>query len=343
MYSDEDLTYAAEKGIFTQASITQFRAEILKRNNTHIADEESVRLLTSFNDIFVVIACLLLLFSSAWLLSSEGYPAIAAVAVAGLSWLLAEFFVLKRKMALPAMVLLISFVGSVFWLVQALLSADMTLSSMFHADEIEISLIIATTAAALAAWLHWWRFMVPITVTAGVVSAGALIILTLLYLFPTLKQYHEILLFLSGIAIFYIALRWDGDDLNRITKKSDVAFWLHLIAAPLIIHPIFTNLNIAEGSESSVDSIIVLVLYLFLILVSLVIDRRAFMVAALVYIMAALDQIFNEYGFSSHSFSYVGICIGASLLLLAGLWHKAREVIVARLPMALQNKVPKLV
>jgi hypothetical protein len=38
--------------------------------NTNQVDEENFKLIGSFNDIFVVIACLLLLFSSGWVLNT---------------------------------------------------------------------------------------------------------------------------------------------------------------------------------------------------------------------------------------------------------------------------------
>ena len=107
MYTDEDLKSAVDKGIFTDAAVEMFRTHILNRNNTYVADEENFRLVASFNDIFVVIASALLLLS-AWSVTHNIHAAAATMVVAMLSWGLAEFFVLKRKMALPAIALLIS-------------------------------------------------------------------------------------------------------------------------------------------------------------------------------------------------------------------------------------------
>ena len=63
MYTDEDLDYAVKKGIFTGESVAEFRAQLSSSKNTPSVDEENFRLITGFNDIFVVIACMLLLFS----------------------------------------------------------------------------------------------------------------------------------------------------------------------------------------------------------------------------------------------------------------------------------------
>src|SRR2546430_3225670 len=48
-------------------------------------------------------------------------------------------------------------------------------------------------------------------------------------------------LFRSGMFLF--AMWWDGSDRARLTRRSDVAFWLHLLAAPMIVHPVFTLLD----------------------------------------------------------------------------------------------------
>lgn len=328
MYTDEDLKQAVDKGIFSLTSVEQFRDFIQQRDHRQSVDEEGFRLVTSFNDIFVVIACLLLLLSVGWVVQGV-HSAMAAALVATLSWSLAEFFVLKRKMALPAIVLLVSFVANVF--VAVVLAFAMPNEKAF---------ILAGLVATAAAWLHWRRFHVPITVAAGAATAVAFVVALLVSLFPVLKAFLNSLMLLGGLAVFLLAMRWDMADLKRVSGKSDVAFWLHLTAAPLIVHPVFSSLGIFDGQQSPLDLGIVLLLYLVLTLVSLVIDRRAFMVSSLIYVLAALTQLLDIYGLAGDSFAYVGVVIGFSLLLLSGFWHKARRGLVQSLPAGLQAKVP---
>jgi hypothetical protein len=328
MYTDDDLQHAVDKGIFSPSAVELFRAHIRQRNNTHFADEEDFKLLTSFNDIFVVIACALLLLSAGWVIQGIN-ESLASLVVAGLSWVLAEFFVLKRKMALPAIFLLITFVGSIFASVD--LFVDLAL---------EKQLMFSALAASVAAWLHWKRFKVPITVAAGAASAVILVIALLVTVFPAIRDYWMGLMFVGGIAVFATAMRWDMADLRRVSGKSDVAFWLHLTAAPLIVHPVFSNLGIFEGNQSTLGLGIVLALYLVLTLVSLIIDRRAFMVSSLIYVLVALTQLLDTYGLAGDSFAYVGVVIGFSLLLLSGFWHKVRHLLVKALPSKLQTRVP---
>lgn len=331
MYTDEDLDNAVENGIFTKKSVEVFRAYILDRNNTHVADEENFRLIASFNDIFVVIACALLLFSSAWV-AQNLHPIFAAMIVSLLSWKLADFFVLKRKMALPAIVLLISFVGGAFT----------TMILMFE-ELSESSFMLSTLVTSIAAWFHWKRFKVPITVAAGAAAMVIFVISLFISVFPLLKDYLILFMFTGGVVIFLIAMYWDSEDLQRVTGKSDVAFWLHLTSAPLIVHPIFSSLGILDGNENLVSLAAIVGLYILLTLISVAIDRRAFMVSSLIYVLVALTQLLNTYGFASDSFAYVGVFIGFSLLLLSGFWHKARSQIVVHLPSNIRSRVPLIV
>ena len=328
MYTDEDLDQAVAKGIFSATAVEQFRAHILQRNNTHFADEEDFRLITSFNDIFVLIACALLLLSAGSVLKGVS-PVLAGVVVAILSWVLAEFFVRKRKMALPAIALLIAFVASVFASV-----------ILFFGGPSQNVLMLAGAVSSAAAWLHWQRFRVPVTVAVGAESVVLFAIVLLVSIFPVLHHYMMGLVFLGGIVIFCIAMRWDMSDLKRVSRKSDVAFWLHLSAAPLIVHPVFTNLGIFQGYQSANSIVIVLILYLVLTVISLIIDRRAFMVSALIYVLVALTKLLKTYGVAGDSFAYVGVLIGFSLLLLSGFWHRVRRQLILRLPAFIRGRVP---
>ena len=328
MYTDEDLNTAVKNGIFTDQSVEEFRTYILNRSNTHIADEENFRLVASFNDIFVVIACALLLLSAGWV-TQNLHPAFGAVVVSILSWVLAEFFVLKRQMALPAITLLMSFVGGAFASVMLL-----------DGEPTESSLMLAASITSVAAWLHWKRFQVPITVAAGAAAVVMFVISLLISVFPDLKDYVVLFMFMGGVVIFFIAMRWDSADLQRVTGKSDVAFWLHLTSAPLIVHPVFSSLGIFDGDESLISLSVIIGLYVLLTLISVAIDRRAFMVSSLVYVLVALTELLNTYGFAGDSFAYVGVFIGFSLLLLSGFWHMARRQVVMHLPRNIQARLP---
>jgi hypothetical protein len=114
LIEERDLDAAVSAGVIGAA--TRERLVIFIRDLRRGAageDEESFRLLTGFNDIFVAIAIGLLLVAVAGIVGSISAVG-AALAVAALSWLLAEYFTRRRRMALPSVLLLLSFAGAAF-------------------------------------------------------------------------------------------------------------------------------------------------------------------------------------------------------------------------------------
>jgi len=330
MYTDEDLNLAVEKKVFSADSVEAFRSMMSSSSGSPAVDEENFRLVGGFNDIFIVIACALLLFSSLWVISSVS-EILGYIVFSGLSWGLAEIFVLKRKMALPAIVLLLAFVGGVFASSQALFGSVP-----------EVAPIISTALSTLAAYFHWRRFQVPVTIAVGTGAALALLAAIVMSIVPESTGILMATLFFCGCISFTCAMYWDSADTSRTTRKSDVAFWLHLLSAPLIIHPIFWNLGVLDGNESLSNMVLVVLLYLFMAVLSILIDRRAFMVSSLMYVIYALSSLIDNYGGMGYSFPLTGVVMGASLLLLSIYWQRVRALFVMRLPKPFQAYVPAI-
>lgn len=330
MYNDEDLNVAVKEGIFSESAVEAFRNKMTSAHGLPDVDEEHFKLIGGFNDIFIVIACGLLLFSAFSVLEAVN-ASLGYVVLALLSWGLAEFFVLKRKMALPAIMLLIAFVGSVAGLSHSLL--PMTTES---------GAMMAAALSAVAAFIHWQRFSVPITVAVATAAAIGLIVSSLGAIFPDIANGLSLVLFICGLLVFSFAMSWDAADTTRVSYRSDVAFWLHLLAAPLIIHPVFTSLDILNGDESLLGMALVILLYLLLTFVSICIDRRVLMVSSLIYVIYALSGLIDRYGVVGSSFSYTGIFMGAMLLLLSAYWHRVRVVLVTWLPGSIKIHLPEV-
>jgi hypothetical protein len=257
-----------------------------------------------------------------------------ALLVAGLSWGLADFFVLRRKMALPAIVLLITFAGGVFY----------TCFEFFDVPDYAgyPGLAIATFSVCLATGLHWYRFRVPITIAAGSAAIIGFIIATVLWTYPQAKDWIFLLLFICGGAIFAFAMYWDSTDLDRTSHRSDVAFWLHLLAAPMIIHPVFSTLGVFNQTDNLLSTAMVLGLYVLMTAISLIIDRRAFMVSSLVYVLYAISSLLRTYGVIGYDFAITGLFLASALLLLSGFWHRARASLVKLLPSWVMKRIPAI-
>jgi hypothetical protein len=329
MYSNEDLNNAVSKGIFTQASVDDFKKSLASDHSSHEGDNENFRLVGGFNDIFVVIACALLLFSSLWMVDSIS-PAFSYLVFSLIAWGLAEFFVRKRKMALPAIMLLLSFSGGVYFLGLEL----------FDGLGFDKTSIVSVGLSAVLTYAHWLRFRVPITIAAVAASVIAYLVIKLLFNYQIAQDYILGLLFVCGVVAFALAMFWDTKDRQRISHKSDVAFWLHLLSAPLIIHPVFTGLGLDKGNDSMMSMLIIMGLYILMTLISLIVDRRAFMVSSLVYVIYAIFDVLKVYGDVSYSLALTGVFIGSALLLLSAFWQKARTRLVQKLPETVKNNVP---
>jgi hypothetical protein len=333
MYTDENLSSAVKAGIFSDDAASKFRAFVSNEQGMVAVDEEHFRLVTGFNDIFVVIACGLLLASIAWI-GNDIYKGLGLLGVAMASWGLSEFFVLKRKMALPAIALLLSFIFGISWFAAELFIAQSKNGSL--------SFLAAGCTGLVASYFHWLRFRVPITVAAGLaVVIGSLIAMVVIQ-FPKIESWSLLMIFIGGLLSFAIAMHWDIQDTKRLTRKSDVAFWLHLLAAPMIVHPVFSILGVFEGKNNIPMALSVIGLYIVLAVISIAIDRRALMVSALIYVLYSFSTLLKTFGIVSLGFSITGLAIGSALLLLSAFWHTSRSHLLGWSPNCLLRWLPPL-
>jgi hypothetical protein len=344
MYSDADLEAAVAAGVLDAKAAQNLRSYVADQQKAPAVDEERFRLLTGFNDIFVSIAILLILSAITWL-GSQTVAALGATAMLAVSWMLAEFFTRRRKMALPSIVLLVSFIGSCGALAVTLLHP------WVHGEGTSAAAIFgsaATLAAGVGAYAHWRRFMVPITPALGAITGLGLVVGLSLLAVPSLENHLMPLLFAGGLVMFGLAMKWDRSDLTRTTRRTDVAFWLHLCAAPLIVHPVFAMIGLTASDfgddfSSTADlpaAVFGVGVYCALALVALAIDRRALLVSALIYVLVAMSMLFHAAGGVGASFALTALVIGSALLLLSAFWHGARKIVLSGLPNPWQQQLP---
>jgi MFS family permease len=358
MYSQQELDDAVASGALTAQAADALRAHVERQRSTAIPDEEQFRLITGFNDIFVSIAAILLLVAVGWIghrvgaaagtdFDGQGPSFVAPLAVAIVSWGLALFFTAKRRMALPSIVLLLAFVGSVFAASAMLLGITVGEAQIDNNPQLGAVLgAIAAAVAAAAAWVHWRRFRVPITVAAGAAAAAGIIVGTVMGITGVEGEYAKTVflavVLLLGIGMFLFAMWWDASDRARLTRRSDVAFWLHLLAAPMIVHPVFTLLGLTDGNATLGEGAVVVLLYVALGLTAVAIDRRALLVSALAYVLWALSDLFKRFGAVELNVALTALVIGSALLLLSAFWHQTRAAVVRPLPEKLRERLPIL-
>jgi uncharacterized membrane protein YfcA len=351
MYSQTDLDDAVAAGALSADAASALRNFVAGQRETPAADEEQFRLLTGFNDIFVSIAAVMLLSAVGFIgqligpqIEQNGPSPLSGILVAATAWGLALFFTAKRRMALPSIILLLAFVGGVLFAAGAGIAIAVGPERFNDNPQIAGALgAVSAAIAAAAAWLHWKRFHVPITVAAGAAAVAGIAIGALVGILGDIPNMKDIVLgfmLLLGIGVFLVAMRWDSSDPARVTRRSDVAFWLHLLAAPMIVHPIFSLLGLTTGGASILDGVIVILLYLAMGVTALAIDRRALLVSALAYVLWALNSLFERFGAVQFNVALTALVIGSALLLLSAFWHQARAAIVRPLPEHLRARLP---
>lgn len=345
MYSESDLTAAVAAGAISAEAAQALRDHAAAARAAPAADEEHFRLITGFNDIFVSIAAVILLVAVGWI-GQAMHEALAGLFVAAAAWGLAEFFTRQRRMALPSILLLLAFAGGVSATLIGLLVAHGESWFGSNPDDRIGAVLIGGIALATAGaiWLHWRRFMVPITVAAGTAAlVGTVIALIVAAVGPDNFSQTSVLAMVlaGGIGVFALAMKWDRSDRERQTRRSDVAFWLHLLAAPMIAHPLFSLLGVTDGDVIGIGAAVgVIALYLAFGIVALAIDRRALLVSALAYVLFAMTQLFREFGAVELNVALTALVIGSALLMLSAFWQNARSIIVSMLPDNARAMVP---
>jgi hypothetical protein len=359
MISERVLALAVERGLIAEGQAMALRSlarEVEPPPSPEPDDPERFRFVTGFADIFVTIGLALFLGSLTYFVGSSSTPAVSFLVLAAAAWGLAEFFTRRRRMALPSIVLLLVFVCSAFVALAILLGSGQSssllalwgwgwgrslgLGKLPGAGEAAGVAIAAFVTTGLAA-LHYWRFRVPITVAAGVSALSMALVTVLSVLAPELVgRMSTGLILVIGLAIFTLAMRFDLSDPHRETRRTDIAFWLHLLAAPMIVHTVFQGLGVARHGLGGASALLVLVVFAGLAFVAILVDRRALLVSGLLYAGWAFASIFQTIGLRDVNFPLTILALGAFVLGLSAGWMRLRAAVIGRLPSSWARVLP---
>ncbi len=246
MLTRNDLDEAVRSGIITAAQAESLAALPTKRHDARQAmtlrDERFV-FMRSFNEFFIALGVVLLGVGLTTAGSGETPFAVAmSWAFPIIVWGLAEYLTAIKRYTLPSIVLAVLFTfavvmlaGRYAYLLPTQGTADLDfLRSFLHGDSLVVCL--ALFFASLAFYL---RFRLPFSLLLIVGSSIPLILMIVNRAvgLPD-KGVLNIALLVIGLVVFAVALRFDMSDRERLTRRSDCAFWLMLAAAPLIVHPV---------------------------------------------------------------------------------------------------------
>jgi hypothetical protein len=345
MLTAEQLDQAVSTGIISNEQARQLTALANGQLDPKPpSGEERLRLIGGFNDVFVSIGIILVFWA---LLSFVGAGLLAAPSMifafsAALAWGLAEFFTRRMRLALPSILLAVTFCASALF-AMAYLFIPANLDDWWDAAVAASSartIILPGLALAAAAALHFWRFRVPIDIAIVVAAVvGSVLGLSAQNNIATFSTHLAWFLLIAGIAVFAVAMIFDMSDPSRQSWRSDAAFWLHMLAAPMIVHPAIFGL--AGGGGLTVESSpgVILALFALFTIIAIIIDRRALIVSALAYAGGAIGYYLSDSLFSGTGITL--LTLGGVILALSAGWQPLRRAIIPLLPLGwLKAKLP---
>ncbi len=340
-FTEQDLRDAVRDGAVSQSAAEAFRSYMVSRSGH--ADEEEFHLYKGFNDVFVALASVLLFSGIIWFSGDLGVIT-ACLLLMAVAVVLSEYFTLRKRLALSSIlyVLVLSIapaagISAAFWGDAWMGSHVVMVMDTSH----KMGTLAALLCGGLAAALFWWRYRVPIAVAVTVFFLGATLWyawVSFLSPFDTPFVGANIVLFVLGIATFAFAMYWDVGDPDRTSLPSDVAFWLHLVAAPSIAHPVFWWVQSGNSATDWLEATAVVGCYLCLACVAVIVNRRAIMVAATAYLVGAVAWYFEELS-TLYSVAIALLLIGSLFLAMAVWWSTIRAALIRYLPDSVRGLV----
>jgi hypothetical protein len=338
--------------------------------------DDQMRLVGGGNDIFVTVG-IVLLFSGALFALQAVFPSnsiVLAALLAAASWAVAEIVTRQKRMRLSSTLLALVFSASAFAILSDFISARFGLPNgvnmlslpALRDDAIPMGLMMSGGLIAAAA-VYFVRFKVPVLAAVVAVAATGLAFLAAVLVYfdqmtsgaiaPVAQQLAEVLSnalvvpLVCGLIIFAAAVFLDLYDRERQTVWSDCAFWLHVVSAPLLVHPLFilaTGQQVLDGSiEPAMGAGVLLGLMMALfVLVALAIDRRSLLAPTLAYfgsigIYYLISGAANTTGIPP--FALVLVSIGAIVILFGAGWQRIRGLIIRPLlPTSILDRLPPI-
>ena len=327
------------------------------------AETEPVRLVLGFNDLFVAMGAQALFFGSVFVgiqvvmmlgggnprseaaglaMARGALPWIPILIPAAAMWGVAEYFVRVRRMAWPAITSAFSFTLAAFfagvlaaaqvvmWTHPALLKRGASETAAISPALAVTCVVIVCAVGVLANLAFWKRHRLPVSFALAVAALLPLAFVDaitnglLIRTYPNYDFDWQARLIAFGLAVFALAIWWDRSDAARTSQRSDIAFWLHLLAAVLVI-PAATTLVL----DVTGGALIFLAAFVALIGVALFLDRRAPLVVALPFAISAANEVAGK------ALSVpVGLAMIGALLVLAFRWEQVRGALLRRMPAA---------
>lgn len=368
MVNRADLDAAAEAGLITPVQAEELDAFLSGRARGAPAvappnGEENLRFIRNFHDVFLAIGILLLAVGMAVGIATFVYGAkdathgtvmtgFCALGGAGVMWLLGEVFARRRRLFLPAIAIVLALTGYVVVAV-ATLYAGAVLGSGYESANIQgmppqlrVAILLAAAAGIVAPALFYLRFRLPFSLgLCGAAAAAFVVIAAMIANFEATIAILPALYLVLGLALFAAGVAFDARDPARVTRMSDNGFWLHFAAAPLVLNGALGLVSLAlaggatglggpnaamiGGQNAAPMAVATLVIVTLLGLVSLLINRRALIVSALLTTGVAIAILMNAVGLGAGALAAATLTtLGGLVLILGAGWHGVRRALL---------------
>ena len=314
------------------------RGEIAARPDS---GEEQFRFITGFNDIFLAIGVALFITAAALTANLFNFSPIGLAICAAALWGLSEVLTARLRRAIPSMLAAAAFVVFAVWATSGL-AVDLFDTNKKHLNGAIQAYAIGTSATfwsllyfvrfrlpfsifLLAASIVWLGFVLSVHVVAGALSIDDP------WSLDRIPAYYALV---SGLSVFAVAMMCDRVDPRRVSLKGDYGFWLHLLAAPLIVHAVMflaTGLEFGglDSGATMRSALLVVVLFGLLCAVALIVNRRAVLVAALTYLGGAVWYLMSQSDRTANNAELLSIMLISLFVIGLGVgWHAVRRRLI---------------
>ena len=284
-----------------------------------------------FITIFLIILAMIWIILSLFLTPlEEGFLALGLGICALLGMYgtiaLAKFFTTRLRMVAPSVALAIIFSVGAIAMGMAIAEGIKYLGLLIHTHW------IVMFAATLFLAIYYFLFRVPFTMV--LIALGILDTVFAFFLgYPPLVLWDILFFLLVGVALeggfesllgqlqrtsewpfsmltmvlglayLTVALAFDMSDPHRVTRRADVAFWMHVMAALTVVNTVAATLY---AQDSTLAHLLLVLFVMLMTVLALIIDRRSVLIVGTGYIIALII------GFTEHSFG------GSIFAFLAG-------------------------
>lgn len=336
--SKDDIRAAVAAGILDEAQAARMMALSDERAGKRaVAEDEPFEFFKGFAEIFVSVGLVLLIVATLGFAGLFGGWLILPAILAATCWVLAYYFTQTKRMTLPSIVLATGFALGVMGMAgRAVFSLD-DIFDGFRSDTV-LSGVIGMAAMAV----YYRVFRVPFAMfllglfglstvltllgPSGPTVLGASVADRMFDL--RLGSGHAIGTLLFGLLAFAGAMWFDLRDPHRLGRTAASGFWLHLLAAPALVNTVLlTTLNIGGAAGYLLTAVAIVAIAVF----ALVIDRRSFLTAGMIYLGIVLVWAMSVGG-RDVSWPLLLLVLGGLITALGTFWTPLRAGLMRALP-----------